>query len=181
MNVIIRYQSRGGHVKEMAEIISQGIDIEPISISDPRAPITKHVDVLFIGGALYNFKLDPSMVEYINNIPEGKVYKAIVFGSSALTRRPIYCMQELLKAKGIAIHPMGLYMRGKPKPYLYEIAPPWAAREVRKIQKEIEDEANGIQPQAPIVQMIEAAKEKKSKKAAEAAKTDEDNSSGTEE
>ena len=165
MNVAIRYQSRGGHVKEMAEIIAEGAEVEPISIDDPRAPITKPVDVLFIGGALYKFQLDPSMVEYLDSIPEGMVRKAIVFGSSALTRRPVYMIQERLKQKGVDIHPMALYMRGKPKPYLREIAPPWAAKEIRKIAKEIEEGTYGEEPEAPIVQMIKAHKEKKAKEA----------------
>ena len=29
MSVAIRYQSRGGHVKEMAEIIAEGAKVEP--------------------------------------------------------------------------------------------------------------------------------------------------------
>ncbi len=177
MSVAIRYQSRGGHVREMAEIISEGVEVEPISIDDPRAPITEPVDVLFIGGALYKFRLDPGMEEYLESIPEGMVRKAIVFGSSALTRRPVYLIQERLKAKGIDIHPMALYMRGKPKPYLHEIAPDWARKEVRKIEKEIEDGTYGQEQEAPIVQMIKNAKEKKAKeaetKAAQEASADE--------
>lgn len=172
MNVVIRYQSRGGHVKEMAEIISEGTGVEAISIDDPRAPITEPVDVLFIGGALYKFKLDPGMEEYLASIPEGMVRKAIVFGSSALTRRPIFLIQERLKAKGILIHPSGIYMRGKPKPYLHEIGVPWAKREVEKIEKEIEEGRLGKEPEAPIVQMMKAQEEKKAK-AQEAKKTDE--------
>ena len=53
MRVAIRYQSRGGHVKEMAEFVSEGTEVEAISIDDPHASITEPVDVLFIGGALY--------------------------------------------------------------------------------------------------------------------------------
>ena len=166
MRVAIRYQSRGGHVKEIAEIISSGIDIEPISIDDPRAPLTKPVDLLFIGGALYKYRLDPSLEEYIENIPEGMVRQAIVFGSSALTRRPVYLIQSRLKDKGIDINPMALYMRGKPKPYLREIVPPWAAREVKKIAKQIEEGTYGEEPEAPIVQMMKAHEEKKAAKQA---------------
>lgn len=150
MSVLIRYQSRGGHVREMAEIISEGVGVEPVSVSDPQAPITEPVDVLFIGGALYKFRLDPSMEAFIAGIPEGLVAKAIVFGSSALTRRPIYLMQERLKARGIDIHPMALYMRGKPKPYLREIVPPWAQREVAKIEKEIAEGTCGQERTTPI-------------------------------
>ena len=166
MRVAIRYQSRGGHVKEMAEIIAEGAEVEPISIDDSRAPIKKHLDVLFIGGALYKFKLDPSMEEYIANIPEGMVDRAVVFGSSALTRRPIFLMQERLKARGIEIYPMGMYMRGKPKPYLHEIGPGWAARELRKIKKEIEE---GKDERAPIEILLDERRKKKEKAVAEIA------------
>lgn len=163
MSIAIRYQSRGGHVKEMAEIISEGTGVEAISIDDPRAPLKKHVDVLFIGGALYKFRLDPKMEEYLANLPEGIATKAIVFGSSALTRRPIYLIQERIKAKGIDVHPMGMYMRGKPKPYLHEIGAPWAKREAEKIEREIAEGTYGQEPEAPIVQMINNAKEKRAK------------------
>lgn len=163
MSIAIRYQSRGGHVKEMAEIISEGVGVEPISIDDPRAPITKPVDILFIGGALYKFKLDPGMEEYLESIPEGMVTTAFVFGSSALTRRPIFIIQERLRAKGIDIQPMGLYMRGKPKPYLHEIGAPWAKREAARVQKEI-DEGTFGNKEAPIVQLIKANDEKKANK-----------------
>lgn len=143
MKVAIRYQSRGGHVKEMAEIIAQGVGVEPISIDDPRAPLTKHVDVLFIGGALYKFALDPSMEEYIKNLPEGIASKAVVFASSALTRRPIFLIKERVKARGIDVHESGMYMRGKPKPYLHEIGVPWAEGELKKIEKELYGDEGG--------------------------------------
>ena len=169
MEVAIRYQSRGGHVKEMAEIIAEGAEVEPISIDDPRAAIKKPVDILFIGGALYKFKLDPGLEEFIESIPEGKVRMAIVFGSSALTRRPIYLIQERLKAKGIDIHPMCLYMRGKPKPYLREIVPPWAAREIRTLAKQIDEGTYEERSEAPVVQMLKNAERKKAAKKVEAA------------
>ena len=141
MRVAIRYQSRGGHVKEMAELVTEGTGIEAISIDDARAPITEPVDVLFIGGALYGFALDPALVEYIKNLPADKVGKVVVFGSSALTRRPVLLIMEQLRKKGIDVHPSYVYMRGKPKPYLHEIMPPWAKREVGKIEKEFAEAA----------------------------------------
>ena len=67
--------------------------------------------------------------------------KAVTFGSSALTRRPVFLLQEQLRNKGIAVHPSAVYMRGKPKPYLHEIMPTWAAREVRNIEKEFAEAA----------------------------------------
>jgi len=164
MNVAVRYQSRGGHVKAMAEILAEGAEVEAISVDDPRAPITEYVDLLFIGGALYAFKLDPSMEEFIDSIPEGMVGKAICFGSSALTRRPVFLIQQRLKTRGIEIHPMALYQRGKPKPYLFEIGPKFAADEIEKLRKEL---IEGKDTEAPILKAIRAREEAKAKKRAE--------------
>lgn len=163
MDIAIRYQSRGGHVKEMAEIISEGVGVEPISIDDPRAPLTKHVDILFIGGALYKFALDPGMEEYIKNLPEGIATKAVVFGSSWFSHRPVLLIKERVKARGIEIHPSAMWMRGKPKPYLHEIGVPWAEHEAKKIEKEIAEGAVGKEPEAPIEQLLKAQAEKKAK------------------
>lgn len=137
MKIAIRYQSRGGHVKEMAEIIAQGVGVEAISVDDPRAPLAEHVDLLIIGGALYKFALDPAMADYLANLPDGIATKAIVFGSSLVSHRPVLLIKERLKAHGIDIHPSAMWMRGKPKPYLHEIGVPWARREVAKIEKEL--------------------------------------------
>ncbi len=166
MNIAIRYQSRGGHVKEIAEIISKGVGVEPISIDDPRAPLTKHVDLLFIGGALYKFALDPSMEEYIKNLPEGIASKAIVFGSSWFTHRPVLLLKERLVERGIDIHPSALWMRGKPKPYLHEIGVPWAEREAAKVEKELFGGEDAKEQKAPVEMLLDAAKEKKAKKEA---------------
>lgn len=155
MNIAIRYQSRGGHVKEMAEIIAEGVGIEPISIDDPRAPLTKHVDLLFIGGALYKFALDPSMEEYLANLPDGIASKAIVFGSSLLSHRPVLLIKERLKKHGIETHPSAMWMRGKPKAYLHEIGVPWAAREAKKIEKELFGDANDEEQEVSAEQLPE--------------------------
>lgn len=163
MSVMVVYQSRGGHTKEVAEIIGEGVGVEPVSIADPKAQLKKHVDVLFIGGAIYKFRLDPTMVDYIANLEADLVEMAVCFGTSATTRRPIYLLQEQLKARGIAVHPSGLYMRGKPKPYLHEIGVPWAKREYDRIMKQVEEGTVGQAPEAPIVQMMKAAEEKKKK------------------
>lgn len=167
MNIAIRYQSRGGHVKEIAEIISEGVGVEPISIDDPRAPLTKHVDLLFIGGALYKFALDPGMEEYIKSLPEGIASKAIVFGSSWFSHRPVLLLKERMKERGIDVHPSAMWMRGKPKPYLHEIGVPWAENEAKKVEKELFGSEDDKDQKAPIEILKDAAKERKAKKKAQ--------------
>lgn len=120
MKVAIRYYSRGGHVEAMAEALARGTGIDAISIDEPGAKISEHIDLLFIGGALYKFMLDPLFKEYIQELPEDLIDEVVCFGSSALTRRPIYLMQEVFKNKGIKINKQAIWSRNRPNDNLLE-------------------------------------------------------------
>lgn len=132
MKVAIRYFSRGGHVKAMAEAIARGTGAEAISIDEPGAEITKPVDLLFIGGALYKFQLDPTFKEYLSNLPEGLIGEAICFGSSWLTRRPILLIQDYLKAKEIKINKQAIYSRNRPNEDLLGVIEYFAKNELTR-------------------------------------------------
>lgn len=132
MKVAIRYFSRGGNVKAMAEALGRGAGVEAISIDDPHGQITEHVDLLFIGGALYKFQLDPRFKEYLQDLPEGLIEEAVCFGSSMLTRRPIYLMQDYLKAKGIKINKQAIYSRNRPNEDLIGVIEYFAQNEVTR-------------------------------------------------
>ena len=133
MNVAVRYYSRGGHVKRMAEALARGAGVEAISVDDPRAKLTKPVDILFIGGALYNFQIDEKIKDYIKGLtPELVTDRAICFGSSWLTRRPVYLIQEKVKDQGITVAPQALYARGNPKQIILDAAEVFAEMEVNR-------------------------------------------------
>ena len=133
MNVAVRYYSRSGHVKLMAEALARGAGVEALSIEDPKAQLTEPVDILFIGGALYNFQLAQELKDYIDNLPEGIVAdRAICFGSSWLTRRPVYLIQERLKNRGFTVAPQAVYARNNPRKLILESAEVFAEMEVQR-------------------------------------------------
>ena len=132
MKVAIRYYSRGGHVQKMAEAMAKGVGVDAISIDEPGAEITSHVDLLFIGGALYKFQLDPIFKQYLLDLPEGLIDEAVCFGSSFLTRRPIYLIQEYLKSKGIKISKQAIYARNDPNDDLLGVIEYFAHNEVTR-------------------------------------------------
>lgn len=132
MKVAIRYYSRGGHVEAMAEAISRGTGVEAVSIDEPGAEITEHIDLLFIGGALYNFQLDPLFKEYLSEIPGDLVDEVVCFGSSWLTRRPIYLMQDFFKEKGIKINKQAIYSRNRPNDDLLGVIEYFAKNEMTR-------------------------------------------------
>lgn len=114
----IRYYSRGGNVEAMAEALSRGAGVPAISIDEKGSRLKEHVDILFIGGALYAWKLDEKLVNYIEHLDPEKVGTAVVFGSSALFRRPILLIQSLLKDKGIKVNQQAVYARNHPNDQL---------------------------------------------------------------
>lgn len=133
MKIAVRYYSRGGNVKMLAEALARGAGVEAVSIDEPNGPLTEPVDILFIGGALYNFFIDPKLKQYIADMPEGIVTdRVICFGSSFLTRRPIYLMQDYLRQKGFVVAPQAVYSRNKPRQLMLETAEVFAEYEIAR-------------------------------------------------
>ncbi len=132
MKVAIRYQSRGGNVKAMAEALARGCGAEAIPINSPKAKIKEPVDLLFIGGALYNFQLDPAFKAYLQDLPEDLISEAVCFGSSMLTRRPILLIQDVLKQKGIKINKQAVWSRHRPNDDLIGVIEYFAKNEVTR-------------------------------------------------
>lgn len=132
MKVAIRYQSRGGNVKAMAEAIARGCGVDAVSFDSADAQLTEPVDLLFVGGGLYGFQLDKDFRAYLENLPEDYVGEAICFGSSMLTRRPVLLIQDVLKSKGIKINKQAIWSRNHPNENLIEVIEYFAENELTR-------------------------------------------------
>ena len=53
MSVAVRYYSRSGNTKAIAEAIAKAARVHAVSVDAPMAGLEETADVLFIGGALY--------------------------------------------------------------------------------------------------------------------------------
>lgn len=112
--VAVRYYSKSGNTKLLAEAIGQGAGVIPISVDEDSAKITENIDVLFIGGALYAYGLDKVMNEYLAGIDGSKVKKAVVFSTSWISKHSIDLIKKALVAKGIEVADETCYVRNKP-------------------------------------------------------------------
>ncbi|MCR5596209.1 MAG: hypothetical protein K6G12_10190 [Lachnospiraceae bacterium] len=110
----VRYYSRSGNTKLLAEAIAEAAGVPAVSVDTPEAPITEETDVLFIGGALYAYGLDRKMKDYLAGIDGSKVKKAVVFSTSWLSKHSLDLLKNGLEAKGIAVEPETLYAKNKP-------------------------------------------------------------------
>ncbi|MEE3420974.1 MAG: hypothetical protein VZR02_07740 [Lachnospiraceae bacterium] len=121
MTAAVRYYSRSGNTKLLADAIARGAGVAAIPVDDPGAAITEHVDVLFIGGALYAYGLDSHLKKYLAELDGSKVKKAVVFSTTWLSKHSLDLISQALRAKGIHVEEKTLYAKSKPGPaYLKE-------------------------------------------------------------
>ena len=81
MKIAVRYYTKTGNTKRLAEAIADAVGAEALPISEP---ITEPVDVLFLGNSYYAFTIDPEVRAFIRGLDKNKVGKIVNFGSAAM-------------------------------------------------------------------------------------------------
>jgi len=114
MKYEVRYYSRSGNVKAIAEAIAQELEVEAVSVDQSQAMITETTDVLFIGGALYAYGLDEHLKKYLKELDGSLIHKAVIFSSTWISRHSIELIRKALMDKGIETIEETFYVRGKP-------------------------------------------------------------------
>lgn len=109
MNIMVRYYSRGGNTKKVAQAIAKAIDVQA---KDCSAAIAAPVDLLFLGSSVYGFGLDDTTKNYILALDPAQVKAVALFGTSAIVKTGNQEMAKLLGEKGITILAQSFYCRG---------------------------------------------------------------------
>ena len=81
MKIAVRYYTKTGNTKRLAEAIANaiGAEAQPISV-----PVTESVDILFLGNSYYAFSIDPDVRSFIRGLDKGKIGRIVNFGSAAM-------------------------------------------------------------------------------------------------
>ena len=81
MNIAVRYYTKTGNTKRLAEAVADavGVEAQPISV-----PITEPVDILFLGNSYYAFSIDPEVRSFVQALDKALVGKIVNFGSAAM-------------------------------------------------------------------------------------------------
>ena len=103
----VRYYSRSGNTKLVADAIAQAIGTTAISV-DPQS-----IDTLFVGGALYAYGLDKHLKKYLNELDAKNVKKAVLFSTSWISKHSLDLMRKQLEEKGIKVVPETFYVKNK--------------------------------------------------------------------
>ncbi len=97
MKIAVRYYSRGGNTKKVAETIAKAIGVEAKTVAEP---LTEDVDILFLGSSPYAFDVDDEVKKFINGI-NVSVGKAVNFSTSAAVKSTKKYVEKLLSEKNI--------------------------------------------------------------------------------
>ena len=81
MKVAVRYYTKTGNTKRMAEAIAKALGAEALPLS---APVEERVDLLFLGNSYYAFNIDPEVRDFIRSLDKDKVGRIVNFGSAAM-------------------------------------------------------------------------------------------------
>ena len=81
MKVAVRYYTKTGNTKRLAEAVANAVGVEALPISEP---VDETVDILFLGNSYYAFNIDPEVKEFIHSLDGSKVGCIINFGSAAM-------------------------------------------------------------------------------------------------
>ena len=81
MRIAVRYYTKTGNTKRLAEAVGKAIGVEALPISEP---ISDPVDILFLGNSYYAFSIDPEVRDFVRSLDKNLVGKIVNFGSAAM-------------------------------------------------------------------------------------------------
>ena len=114
MNIAVRYYSRSGNTKAVAEAIAGATGVEAASVDQKEAGISEKADVLFIGGALYAYGLDSHLKDYLKTLKKEDAKKAVVFSTSWISKHSVDLIKKGLAEAGIPVADAFFYVKNKP-------------------------------------------------------------------
>ncbi|MBQ7541365.1 MAG: flavodoxin [Clostridia bacterium] len=81
MRVAVRYYTKTGNTKRLAQAVASAVNAQaqPISV-----PVDEPVDILFLGNSYYAFSIDPEVRDFIRSLDKEKVGRIVNFGSAAM-------------------------------------------------------------------------------------------------
>ena len=99
MKTAVRYFTRSGNTKLLAETIAAVLGEEALDLS---APLEEKVDLLFLGHSLYGGNPDPAVADFLEKNAD-MIGMLVNFGSSASKRSTFKKIQKIAEKHSIAL------------------------------------------------------------------------------
>ncbi|MBQ6594150.1 MAG: flavodoxin [Clostridia bacterium] len=110
MKIAVRYYTKTGNTKRLAEAVAREVGVEALPIS---APVSEPVDILFLGNSYYAFSIDPEVRDFIRGLDRGRVGRIVNFGSAALLNSTYKKVKAEADKAGIPMDEREFHCRGE--------------------------------------------------------------------
>ena len=110
MKIAVRYYTKTGNTKKLAEAVAKAVGTEALPIS---VTVEEPVDVLFLGNSYYAFSIDPEVRAFIHSLDSSKVGRIVNFGSAAMLNSTWKKVKAEADQAGIAMDSREFHCRGE--------------------------------------------------------------------
>ena len=108
MNIAIRYLSKTGNTKKLAEAVSEAVGV-PAEVID--VPLEGDIDILFLGSAVYAFELDPALKAFLDSLG-GNVKRIVNFSTAVMVSGTYSRVKKCLDGKDIVLDEREFHCKG---------------------------------------------------------------------
>lgn len=110
MKIAVRYYTKTGNTKRLAEAVAKAVGVEALPIT---APVTESVDILFLGNSYYAFTIDPEVRRFVEALSKEKVGKIVNFGSAAMMNSTWKKVKAVADKVGIPMDEREFHCKGE--------------------------------------------------------------------
>ena len=110
MKIAVRYYTKTGNTKRLAEAVAKAVGVEALPIT---APVTESVDILFLGNSYYAFTIDPEVRRFVESLSKEKVGKIVNFGSAAMMNSTWKKVKAVADKVGISMDEREFHCKGE--------------------------------------------------------------------
>ena len=110
MKIAVRYYTKTGNTKRLAEAIAAAVGAEALPIS---TPVAEPVDILFLGNSYYAFSIDPEVRSFLQTLDKEKIGRIVNFGSAAMLNSTWKKVKAEADKRGIPMDPREFHCKGE--------------------------------------------------------------------
>ena len=109
MKIAVRYYTRSGNTKKLAEAIAEAVSVDAKEV--PVA-LEEKADILFLGCSYYAFDVDQAVKDFIVNNKDN-IGKIVCFGTSAMMKSMKKPVTKVAKTVNISVADEDFHCRGQ--------------------------------------------------------------------
>ena len=110
MKIAVRYYTKTGNTKRLAEAIAKAVGVEALPIS---TPVAGQVDILFLGNSYYAFSIDPEVRDFVLALDKEKVGRIVNFGSAAMLNSTYKKVKAVADKVGVPMDECEFHCKGE--------------------------------------------------------------------